>query len=146
MRREDLFDAIGMVDDQRLARCEQRIEPSAIIRKEDSYMKTDRKIPKGWLIAAIIAAMVFMMGCAVVYVLSTDDMAFGNKNQEYYDGSSQNVTMLSMQGIAGTPGYKATKEWNEWLETYDTDGAVYNSDEAFSEDFGDDYYAYSRWQ
>ena len=143
MRREDLFDAIGMVDDQRLVRCEQKLAPSVMIRKGDSYMKTDRKIPKGWLIAAIIAAMVFMMGCAVVYVLSTDDMAFGNKNQEYYDGSSQNVTLLSMQGIAGTPGYKATKEWNEWLATYDTDGAIRYSDEAFSEDFGDDYYAYS---
>lgn len=143
MRREDLFHAIGMVDDQRLARCEKRMEPSAIIRKEDSSMKTDQKIPKMWLIAAIIAAMVFMMGCAIVYVLSIEDVALGDKLQEYFDGSSENVTLLSLQGIAGTPGYEASKEWYEWLETYDTDGAVYHSDEAFSEDFGDDYYAYS---
>ena len=143
MRREDLFNAIGMVDDQRLARCEQRIEPSAIIRKEDSSMKTDHKIPKMWLIAAIIAAMVFMMGCAIVYVLSIEDMAFGDKEQEYYDGSSENVTLLSLQGIAGTPGYEASKEWYEWLETYDTDDAIRYSEEAFSEDFVDDYYAYS---
>ena len=143
MRREDLFNAIGMVDDQRLVRCEQRTEPSASIRKEDSGMKRDHKIHKLWLIAAIIAAMVFMMGCAIVYVLSLEDMAFGDKVQEYFDGSSENVTMLSIQGIADTPGYEAGKEWYEWLETYDTDGAVYHSDEAFSEDFGEDYYAYN---
>ena len=70
-------------------------------------------------------------------------MAFGTRHQEYYDGSSQEVTLLSIQGIQGSPGYQATKEWYEWLENYDTDMAIYHSEEAFSEDFGDDYYAYN---
>lgn len=106
---------------------------------------TKKPIPvrKMWLIAAIIALLLLLVGCTVVYILSLQDMAFGTRTQEYYDGSSQEVTLLSIQGIEGTPGYQATKEWYEWLQNYDTDGAVRYSDEAFSEDFGDDYYAYN---
>lgn len=96
-----------------------------------------------WLIAAVIVLSLMLVSCAIVYALSLQDMAFGSKTQEYYDGSSQEVTLLSIQGIQGSPGYKATKEWYEWLETYDTDMAIYHSEEAFSEDFGDDYYAYN---
>lgn len=98
---------------------------------------------KLWLIAAIIALILLLVGCAIVYRLSLQDMTFGTRTQEYYDGSSQEVTLLSIQGIKGSPGYQATKEWYEWLETYDTDMSVYHSEEAFSEDFGDDYYAYN---
>ena len=95
-----------------------------------------------WLIAAAIVLSLLLVGCAIAYVLSLQDMAFGTKTQEYYDGSSQEVTLLSIQGIQGSPGYKATKEWYEWLQTYDTDMSVYHSEEAF-DDFGEDYYAYS---
>lgn len=98
---------------------------------------------KLWLIAAIIALILLLVGCAIVYRLSLQDMTFGTRTQEYYDGSSQEVTLLSIQGIKGSPGYQAIKEWYEWLETYDTDMSVYHSEEAFSEDFGDDYYAYN---
>ena len=41
------------------------------------------------------------------------------------------------------PGYQATKEWYEWLETYDQDMSVYHSEEAFSEDFEEKYWAYN---
>lgn len=96
-----------------------------------------------WLIAAAIVLSLLLVGCTIVYILSLQDMAFGTRTQEYYDGSSQEITLLSIQGIQGSPGYKATKEWYEWLQTYDADLSVYHSEEAFSEDFGDEYYAYN---
>ena len=76
MRREDLFEAIGMVEESRLARCEMHRNPSAVTHREDSKMKygkystnTKRKgMPRIWVIAAIIAAMVLMMGCAWVII------------------------------------------------------------------------------
>ena len=151
MRREDLFEAIGMVKESQLAVCEKNRNPSVVTHREDSKMKNggkyckqtgSRRMPRVWLIAAIIAAMVFLMGCAIVYVLSLEDMAFGNEVQEYYDGSTEEVTLLSLQGIQGSPGYQATKEWYEWLETYDADGTVWDSHEAYGADFGDEYYAY----
>ena len=38
MRREDLFLAIGKVEDERLARCEKRRKPSTMTFEEDTVM------------------------------------------------------------------------------------------------------------
>lgn len=66
--------------------------------------KPRRIAPKRlWLIAAVIALCLVLVGCAVAYALRLEDMAFGQKHQEYYDGSSQTVTLLSIQGVQGTP-------------------------------------------
>ena len=104
-----------------------------------------RHIPhkKLWLIAAIIALALLLVGCTVVYVLRLQDLAFGQDTQEVLGSGVQDRTLLSLQGVKGTPGYQATKEWHEWLKTYDPDDRIYHSQEAFSEDFGDDYYAYN---
>ena len=104
-----------------------------------------RHIPhkKLWLIAAIIALALLLVGCTVVYVLRLQDLAFGQDTQEVLGSDVQDRTLLSLQGVKGTPGYQATKEWHEWLKTYDPDDRIYHSQEAFSEDFGDDYYAYN---
>ena len=104
-----------------------------------------KRLPKRklWLIAALIALTLLLVGCAVVYVLRLQDMAFGQETHEVLGSGVQNRTMLSLQGVKGTPGYQATKEWYDWLQSYDPDDAIYHSPEAFSEDFGDDYYAYS---
>ena len=98
---------------------------------------------KVWLIAAVIALTLLLVGCAIVYVLSLQNLALGEEHREYYDGSSETVTILSVQGVKGTSGYQASKEWREWLHTYDPDDTIYHSEEAFSEDFGDEYYAYN---
>ena len=63
MRREDLFLAIGKVEDERLARCEKRRKPSTMTFEEDTVM--GNHIRKLWLIAAIITLMVLLMGSAV---------------------------------------------------------------------------------
>ena len=130
MNSMDLLDAIGDAK-------------GAYVLAAREPVKRRRPVKRVWLIAAVIGVMLLLVGCAVVYVLSLKDMAFGEEVQEYYDGSSQNRTLLSLQGVEGTPGYQASKEWYEWLQTYDTDMTVYHSEEAFSEDFGDDYYAYN---
>lgn len=111
--------------------------------RQGRHKVTHLSVRKAWLIAAVIALALLLVGCTVAYVLSLKDMAFGEEVQEYYDGSSQNRTLLSLQGVEGTPGYQASKEWYEWRQTYDTDESVYHSEEAFSEDFGDAYYAYN---
>ena len=120
---------------------------------QDSYVasagafrqRKTKHLPKRklWLIAALIALTLLLVGCAVVYVLRLQDMAFGQETHEVLGSGVQNRTMLSLQGVKGTPGYQATKEWYEWLQSYDPDDTIYHSPEAFSEDFGDDYYAYS---
>ncbi len=137
MNSMDLIKALGNVKDLYVMEAEEFRQGKRV-----SGVKT---IPtrRVWLIAAAVVLSLVLVGCAIVYVMSLQDMAFGERVQEYYDGSSRKITLLSIQGIEGSPGYKATKEWYEWLQSYDTDMEIYHSEEAFSEDFGDDYYAYN---
>ena len=126
MRREDLFESIGMVEESRLARCENNRNPSLVIHREDSKMKngkyfadTKRKgMPKIWLIAAIIAAMVFLMGCAWI-ILRMQDMKLGDETL-YYDVFDDEgfvgrepveMEVLTFAGVKGSPSYQAAKEW-----------------------------------
>lgn len=103
-----------------------------------------RQLPRKrlWLIAAIVALALLLVGCATLYVLHLQDMAFGQEQRAGSSGSSETWFKLSLQGVEGTPGYLAQKEWHEWLETYDPNDEIYHSEEAFSEDFGEEYEAY----
>lgn len=78
MTREDLLHAIGMVDEERLARCENHRNPSVVTHREDSKMKnakyasnSKRKgMPRVWLIAAIIGATLLLMGSGIAVLIS----------------------------------------------------------------------------
>ena len=137
MKAMDLLKSLGNVKDSYVISAEEFRQGKQ--HTQVKHISTKRI----WLIAAAIVLSLLLVGCAIVYILSLQDMAFGTRTQEYYEGSSQEVTLLSIQGIKGSPGYRATAEWYEWLQTYDTDMSVYHSEKAFSEDFGDDYYAYN---
>ena len=78
MRREDLFDAIGMVNEDHLIRCEKLRNPSVTTQRKDigmhigKYERTGktRHIKRVWLIAAIITLMTLLMGSAIVTLIS----------------------------------------------------------------------------
>jgi len=75
MRREDLFNAIGNVDNQRLDRCEKRRNPNLVTGMENSNMKEGKYIKPGrgrriWMIAAIIVLMSLLMGSAIAELVS----------------------------------------------------------------------------
>ena len=107
MRREDLFEAIGMVEESRLARCENNRNPSLVTHREDYNMKhgnysTNAKrkgMPKVWLIAAIIAAMVLMMGCAwVIHLTIAESPLFDYPLTESADVAPERIHLTaSMQ-------------------------------------------------
>ena len=63
MRRDDLFNAIGMVDDELLARCEKH-RTSFIANTEAP--KTSLHLKRALFLAAIIALMALLMGSAIV--------------------------------------------------------------------------------
>ena len=79
MTREDLLFAIGMVDEERLARCEKHRNPSVVAHREDSKMKHGGKYsanskrntkPKVLLIAAMIGATLLLMGSGIAALVS----------------------------------------------------------------------------
>lgn len=71
MTREDLFLAIGMVEEDHLARCENPIIPSLVTQQEDSKMNGNY-MKKIWLIAAVVALMLLLMGSAIAALVKMD--------------------------------------------------------------------------
>ena len=107
MNSNDLFDIIGETP-------ERYVLDAANVNTK--VISTGKRSPKRvWLIAAIIAAMVFLMGCAVVYILSLDQMILGTDYVEDQPGVTEPRTRLSLQGYVGSPSYQAAKEWYDFL-------------------------------
>lgn len=89
------------------------------------------------LIAALIAALLLLVGCAVVYSLRMRDLKIGenqvtvpafDENGEW-NGDFESVPqqILTLSGVVGTAEYQAAREWYEFCESYDPDGAIYSS-------------------
>lgn len=117
----NLIKVIGDVDESYVL--------SALETRDGQAKKKKRiSLSRSLLIAALIALMLLLVGCAVAYVMSLHDMKIGeysyivpkhldeNGNKVYETEVTRNA--LSLQGYAGTPGYLANKEWYEFCETY----------------------------
>lgn len=96
MTREDILQAIGTVEESRLARCEKNRVPSMVIHEEDFNMKngkysnTRRSVgmKRIWLIAAVIALATVLMGSAIAALVSmkVDDVKVHTQNGETHEG------------------------------------------------------------
>ena len=87
-----------------------------------------RKKMKPVVVAAIIALMVMLMGCAIV-IMSLQDLKIGEhsiKMGEILDSEGNVVKetyivkdVISLRGIKDSPNQKAAQEWFEFEEAYD---------------------------
>lgn len=138
MKAMDLLDSFGQVRDSYVVQAGQ-------FREGKQAPQTKRlSLRRPLLVAAIVALTLLLVGCAVVYMLSLQDLKLGEEiREDSRTGTTEVRQVLSLQGVVGTPGYLASKEWYEWEQAYDPDMEIYHSDEAFSEDFGEEYYAYN---
>ena len=86
---------------------------------------------KMWLIAAVIALMLLLVGCAVIYVLRMQNMKVGEYSfyvpTEYDENGNvipvetqEPITLLSLQGT----NMEALAEWLAFTNSYDQDGTI----------------------
>lgn len=96
-------------------------------------VKRHRTFRRPLLVAAIIALLLMLVGCAVVYVLRLQDMSIGTETYtqtfdddgKYLDEPVERTRdVLTLFGHSGDNIQKATAEWFAFLETYDPDGAL----------------------
>lgn len=117
--------------------------------KEMQMKRTNMR--KIWLFAAVIGAMVFLMGCAVV-LFTLQDMQIGeytdtqhryiNKNGEKIPEKEITRDVISLQGIKGSPSQLAAQEWFLFESNYDADHKLLNEAEKNPIDISRDYDAY----
>ena len=122
MTSHDLLDLIGDAREEYVLEAQEYRElPSE-----------SRRIPlrKTFLIAAIIALTLLLVGCTVVYVLSLQEMKVGehsftepayiNDEGETVPAEEKTTALVSLQGIY----QPALEEWLEFKEHYDPDKAL----------------------
>ena len=96
MTREDILQAIGTVEESRLARCEKNRGPSMVIHEEDSNMNKGKfsnirrsaGVKRIWMIAAVIALATVLMGSAIaaLVAMKTGDVKVMTENGEIHEG------------------------------------------------------------
>ena len=122
----NLYDLLNVIGEAKESFVLEAIESRD--RKSTKRMSMRRPL----LIAAIVAIMLLLVGCAVVYVLRLQDMSVGKETYtQNFDDSGKAIDpiekeqdVLTLFGHSGDPIQQATKEWFDFLETYDPDGAL----------------------
>lgn len=120
MTAMDLLETIGSIKDQYI------LEASS-----GAHSKRHISIRRSLLIAAVVALMLLLVGCAVIYVLRMQDMKVGEYRfyvpAEYDENgnvipveSQEPITLLSLQGT----NMEALAEWVAFTNTYDQDGTI----------------------
>lgn len=136
MTREDLLQAIGTVEESRLARCEKNREPSMVIHEEDSKMKkgkfsnTKRSagVKRIWMIAAVIALATVLMGSAIaaLVAMKTGDVKVHTQSGETHVG--EKVEFEEVHDVFIELGSWYPQEIPEgYTMTFVSDGAPYQN-------------------
>ena len=133
MNGKDIFLGMKYVGDDLIELAEYGRFPTAA--EKEKQKKTARPtIRRPLLIAALIAMLLLLVGCAVAYVLSIQDMKVGEQQEIYQDFSAdgreylgeKTVTqqVLTLAGIKGSPSYQAAQEWFDFKQEYDPDHSI----------------------
>lgn len=132
MKAKRILNVLGSVDDQYIAEMyeEQKAEPKR------------RPVKKVWLIAAIVAVMLLLVGC-VAYVLSLNDLKLRDDRYTALEMESDKFNTVSLQGFMGTPSYQAAQEWLDFEASYDPDGEIRQSLSNEEMIMPDEYWSYN---
>lgn len=136
MNGKDLLTGLSHISRKYIEESEQDMP---FIQKEVST-GTRMNIWKPLMLAAILALMLFLMGCAWI-VMRMQDLQIGghtitqsqkNDSAEPVGETKIQLDVLSLQGIKDTPNYLANQEWLSFTESYTPElGDYWQSDEAY---------------
>jgi len=110
------------------------------VRSSQSVSASKRaSLGRIWLIAAIVALMLLLMGCALM-VMRLQHLTVDSPSFIDYWGEERNV--ISLQGFEGSENYEAFQEWKTFLDSYDQDNSILYANNDFYLVCPDEYYSY----
>lgn len=125
MKSDDILDMIGDAKGEYIRDAQQ---------VRSSEVRSIQKLPakRVWLVAAIAALMLVLVGCTVVYMLRLQDMSIGKETYtqsfdeegKAIDPVEKTKDILTIYGHNGDNIQLALTEWFAFLETYDPEGAL----------------------
>lgn len=119
--------------------------------------KSHRGMHRPFLLAALIALLLMLVGCAVVYVLSLNGIKLGEQLVTYdvYDTNPNSKDpftvvgqetytqqVLTLAGLDGTPASQVAREWYAFCESYDPDGMIQKAAWGKELELPEEYYGY----
>ena len=131
MNGEDLFRGLNYVN----AKFIDEAETVTQLKGEKKILSLRRPV----LIAAIIAMLLMLVGCAIVYVLSMKEIHIGQQQTyqdvfEYDTDTGEAIAyigqepvteeVLTLAGIQGSRNYRAAQEWFAFKQEYDPDLSI----------------------
>lgn len=118
MKGKDLLSGMSFVNSKYIDESENAAFPE----------KTTLSIRRPFLLAAVIALLLCLVGCAVVYVLSMQDVKIGEatatRDYRLVDGTyvedphEVNQNVLTLAGLKGTNAYQACADYFAFKEEY----------------------------
>lgn len=139
MTGKDLLTAMSGIDGRYI----EEAAPAAVPKT--------RSLRRPLLVAAAIAAALLLVGCGIVYALRLQDMSIGKASYtqrfddkgKAIDPVEKSMDIITPYGRSGDAIQQALKEWYEFQESYDPDGALL-TDEPDIPDIPNQYeYTYS---
>ena len=153
MNGKDIFLGLKYIGDDLVEKAEYGEFPTKA-EKTEKKANTRKLIRRPFLVAAIIAMMLLLVGCAVVYVLSMKEIKLGEQQvtfDVYNDDpnvgdpfapigqETRTQHVLTLAGVGQTPAAQAAREWYGFLENYDPDyeikKSVWGSEPLFPEEY-----------
>ena len=126
MNGKDIFLGLKYVGDDLIEKAEYGQFPTKA--EHTATQKKRMSIRRPFLIAAIIAMMLLLVGCAIVYVLSMQDVKIAEvtetKDYRLVDGiyvedpHEVNQNVLTLAGLKGTSVYQACADFYTFKEEY----------------------------
>lgn len=156
MNGKDIFLGLEYVGDDLIEKAEYGQFP-AKADKTEKKEKTHRLIHRPFLIAAIIAMILLLVGCAIVYVLNLSGLKLGDQTvthdvYEYDPNTGEAIAyvgqetytqqVLTLAGLNGTPASLAAREWYAFCESYDPDRKIQRSVWGNYPEFPEEYSGY----
>jgi len=139
MNGKDIFLGLKYVGEDLIEEAEYGSFSSGAVKEE---RKQKRLFRRPLLVAALIAVMLLLVGCAVVYVLTMQEIKLGDMTvthdvyeydpdsgeaSDYIGQETQTLQVLTLAGLSGTPASRAAREWYTFCESYDPDRAIQKS-------------------
>lgn len=152
MNGKDIFLGLQYIGEDLIEKAEYGEFPT-IAEKEAKRLT----LRKPLLIAAIVAIMLLLVGCAVVYLLSLQEIKLGEEQVTYdvydydpqtgeavsYAGTkTETQQVLTLAGLSGTPASQAAQEWFAFRQSYDPDREIQKSMWGNEPEFPEAYYGY----
>lgn len=112
------------------------------LETRDTHTKKKKRtsVGRSLLIAAIIALMLLLVGCCIIISMQLQQVVMDVPT--FTNDLGEERQKISLQGLEGSNSFKASQEWQIFINSYDPDHSILYANNDFYLEEPDEYYSY----